>query len=317
MPLIKGKSEKSFVKNLKTEMEHGHPQKQSLAIAYAMKRKAQRKKMADGGSAAPEPTPQPTPTPETESAQKSMRQAFGYADGGNVGVNKPVNPAHTVGAGKGESKAGDYARWGLAHEMAKNPSAASRDYAKAKKEHENTLSELKSMPSPKLKGLAEGGFVGSYQSPCHEHCVQPCEIHEQVSGYEEMPMQHERHNEMAHSEDDKMLNQQSVDMHAETSMHEEDLVDRIMMNRKKNNEGEAKFSEGGKVANSDEIEAGFDPNEFDDLHLRDDLESSYGEDDNAGDDLGNAGEDERRRDLVDRIMLKSFKQKIPRGYPGR
>jgi hypothetical protein len=66
-------------------------------------------------------------------------------------------------------------------------------------------------------------------------------------------------------------------MHAETSMAEEDLVDRIMMNRKQNNAGEAKFSEGGKVANQDEIEAGFDPNEFDDLHLRDDLESSYGE----------------------------------------
>ena len=76
MPLIKGKSEKSFVKNLKTEMEHGKPQKQSLAIAYAMKRKAQKKKMADGGEI-------PTLDPDKlASTQDSMRKAFGYADGG-------------------------------------------------------------------------------------------------------------------------------------------------------------------------------------------------------------------------------------------
>lgn len=47
MPLKHGKSEKAFKQNVKTEMEHGKPQKQALAIAYAIKRKA--KKMAHGG----------------------------------------------------------------------------------------------------------------------------------------------------------------------------------------------------------------------------------------------------------------------------
>ena len=47
MPLIKGKSDRSFSKNVETEMNAGKPQDQSLAIAYAMKRKAQ--KMAKGG----------------------------------------------------------------------------------------------------------------------------------------------------------------------------------------------------------------------------------------------------------------------------
>lgn len=47
MPLIHGKSQKAFEKNIKTEMEHGKPMKQSLAIAYAVKRKAQHK--AKGG----------------------------------------------------------------------------------------------------------------------------------------------------------------------------------------------------------------------------------------------------------------------------
>jgi hypothetical protein len=47
MPLIKGKSEKAFSKNVATEMHHGKPQGQALAIAYSMKRKAQHK--AKGG----------------------------------------------------------------------------------------------------------------------------------------------------------------------------------------------------------------------------------------------------------------------------
>ena len=49
MPLIHGKSQKAFQKNIKTEMEHGKPQGQALAIAYSIKRKAQHKKMAHGG----------------------------------------------------------------------------------------------------------------------------------------------------------------------------------------------------------------------------------------------------------------------------
>lgn len=49
MPLSFGKSQKSFEKNIKTEMAAGKPQKQSLAIAYSMKRKAEQHK-AHGGS---------------------------------------------------------------------------------------------------------------------------------------------------------------------------------------------------------------------------------------------------------------------------
>lgn len=49
MPLIEGKSPKSFSKNVETEMHHGKPLKQSLAIAYHMKKKAQKHHMAHGG----------------------------------------------------------------------------------------------------------------------------------------------------------------------------------------------------------------------------------------------------------------------------
>jgi len=48
MPLIKGKSKKSFDKNVETEMHHDKPLKQALAIAYDIQRRA--KKKAHGGS---------------------------------------------------------------------------------------------------------------------------------------------------------------------------------------------------------------------------------------------------------------------------
>lgn len=47
MPLIQGKSKKSFSKNVETEMNAGKDQKQALAISYSVKRKNQRK--AQGG----------------------------------------------------------------------------------------------------------------------------------------------------------------------------------------------------------------------------------------------------------------------------
>jgi len=40
MPLIKGKSEEAFKKNVKTEIEAGKPQKQAVAIAYSVQRES-------------------------------------------------------------------------------------------------------------------------------------------------------------------------------------------------------------------------------------------------------------------------------------
>jgi hypothetical protein len=48
MPLVKSKSEKSFKKNIATEVKAGKPVKQAVAIAYSVKRAAP-KKMCGGG----------------------------------------------------------------------------------------------------------------------------------------------------------------------------------------------------------------------------------------------------------------------------
>lgn len=44
MPLKKGKSEKSFKENIRTEVKSGKPVKQAVAIAYSVKRKSKAKK---------------------------------------------------------------------------------------------------------------------------------------------------------------------------------------------------------------------------------------------------------------------------------
>ena len=42
MPLKKGKSEKAFKSNIRTEVHAGKPVKQAVVIAYAVKRKKRR-----------------------------------------------------------------------------------------------------------------------------------------------------------------------------------------------------------------------------------------------------------------------------------
>lgn len=43
MPLKKSSSQKAFVKNIKTEIKAGKPQKQAVAIAYSTMRMAKKK----------------------------------------------------------------------------------------------------------------------------------------------------------------------------------------------------------------------------------------------------------------------------------
>ena len=132
----------------------------------------------------------------------------------------------------------------------------------------------------------------------------------------------EKRNAAAMSEDERALNQHGADEQGPDSTlmaeggqitdneqdeaHMEDMVGRIMKKRQQH------FSEGGRVANRTNIDtADHDPAQFDDLVLRDDLESSY-TGANSGDELGNEQEDHDREDIVARIMRsRAKKNKLP------
>jgi hypothetical protein len=308
VPLSKGSSQKSFVKNIKTELAAGKPMKQSLAIAYAMKRK--RKKMAAGGVAG-------------GSANRTKGAARIRNEEGQIGVHTSSS-IHTPG----ESRMGYHSQESTnAPETYKSPGTRNlfgkeqktKSHAQSAREEHERVSAESSQIKPKLQGLSEGGEV---------HSCPSC-------GYAaggEVTQDSTDSPEVLQARQSVADSFKGALGHAEGGeIEEHDMVDRIMDQRSGYVEGDEmyphakdkmfdvtnKYSEGGKVANQDEIEAGFDPNEFDVLHLEDDLKSTYGDDDNAGDSLGNKGEDARRSDLVDRIMLRNFKQKIPRGYPGR
>ena len=182
------------------------------------------------------------------------------------------------------------------------------------------------MKKPNL--LAEGGQIhDGHQSMVnpHEDADFPDKDHheeEEASGFVDHEGNIVKHVMAAMEEDDRDLNQHGEDeigpegahmamggqMHDhdhQSEAHEMDMIDRIMKKR------QHMYSEGGKVANSDEIEAGFMPNEFDDLHLRDDLEEHY-TGANSGDEIGNEREDHDRADIIARVLAsRKKKDRLP------
>jgi hypothetical protein len=163
------------------------------------------------------------------------------------------------------------------------------------------------------RNLAEGGMI-------HED--------EMKSGYMAHPDAAEKHNHPAMMEDDKDLNQHMV--HAvmgepeghevDKEMHEQSMdysdLDRLAMGGYA--EGDIigrvmkrHYSMGGRVANDSEPISEEMPNQFDDLVLRDDLTSHYGDDDNSGDALSDHRENMDREDIIARIMKRRGKQHNP------
>lgn len=143
MPLIKGKSEKAFKENIKTEMSHDKPQKQALAIAYAVKRKAQHK--AKGG--------------KIDEKLREKVQEMKMRRGPQKGVNTMLDSRSKYGAinaikeaSRGES--GEYGH--LSSEDRERLITRNKNFLK--KKHEKILSESKEI-NPDLKGLAHGGPV--------------------------------------------------------------------------------------------------------------------------------------------------------------
>ncbi len=163
-------------------------------------------------------------------------------------------------------------------------------------EHEDTNPATRGFKKAfKKPGYAEGGHVSACKNCGYAEggeVEKDYEAMEEASGYDDFPEEHEKHN--AKAEDDEQ--------------RARDLVEHIMEKRM------GKYSEGGRVANDvgDGMDVDEKENQFDDLVLRDDLESSYtGED--SGDEIGNEQEDEDRHDVVKQIMMsRKKKDKMPR-----
>lgn len=287
MPLIHGKSDKAFKQNIRTEYKEGKPLKQSLAIAYDMQRKAKRKKMAEGGSPSPMPSPSPVPIDpdKAQTFQDAMRKQrkFGFAKGGFIGsYQSPSTRMHqTNDEGIDEMESGYMSHEG--NMVRRNDPAMMED--------DRRLGQ---------HGAMEQGPVPAL-SPDEEDVVD--RIMEQRS--------------KDYSRLDRYFEGGDID---DRTSPDPDHPDITFDTEDNSAAGVAKglskalgYSKGGRVANQDHGEdnnemAGFSPNEFDDLVLRDDLESTYGDDDNAGDALGNKQEDEDREDIVSRIMASRRKK---------
>lgn len=283
MPLSHGKSKQAFEHNLKAEIHAGKPMSQSLAIAYNMKRKA--KKMANGGHAHDE------------------RCAEGcYAEGGNVldsshrsdnerGINKVAYTSRSHNAGTSEAGAALKPSFSLGDE---------HDSDVAKMKHRKVLQEMKSSPRPKL--MANGGPLTADDVPeAPRKNAEEMQRGALQSGPTMAEAMHSIRKAFGSDEDTQT---------AEGYAMGGDVVDRIIAKRKN------MYSEGGQIANGgdDDLDkmADGDPNNFDDLALRDGLSSSYGHDDNSGDALGNAQEAEDREDIIARIMRqRKMKQHNP------
>lgn len=88
------------------------------------------------------------------------------------------------------------------------------------------------------------------------------------------------------------------------NMQDADMIARIMHKRKE-------YSKGGMVANDtgEGQEADELPNQFDDLVLRDELS----DDSDAGNEHGDAEQDERDQDVVSKVMAsRKKKDRMPR-----
>lgn len=255
-----------------------------MAIAYAMKKKA--RKMAEGG--------EDGPCDEHGTHMCEMCHGGMYAKGGNIhdaghryneveGVHKERDPGSS---GTGISEAGDRVR--KAHSIRKH--GGREDQATlyedvAKDLHRETLHKMRHMGKPDL--YAEGGAVEEDDRMLNQH------------GEEEVGA-------MDMEEDNEPQHERMIEHAVENQDDHEDMVGRIMRQRTKH------FSEGGRVANDTPVYTDFEDNQFDDLVKDDDLDQ-HDTGKNSGDELGDAQEDEDRRDIVSRIMKsRRMKDRMPR-----
>lgn len=247
MPLFKGKSKKTFSKNVATEMDSGKPQKQALAIAYSMKKKA--KKMAMGGETYESDTTSMN-DPEDMAKDhnpKMMAEGGMLTNDGYQSKNKVDTKPDLMDHEMDEPNSGEFNKSHPMHVCSACGHEDARDLNQHGAEEQGPYGTM----------MAEGGQITD--------------------------------------------NEQST-------AHEMDMVGRIMKQRQMH------YSEGGKVANDTMTDVeDLTPNDYDYLVSNSaDTEPADYTGSNSGDMKSSSGEDERRKDMVSRIMAsRKKKDKLP------
>jgi len=317
----------------------------SMAIKYNMKKKAKGGEsacdehglkmcpdccMADGGSVpddkfgkdiepgdspVPSPTPSvsPSPTPSVsdrkQRAADAMKNAF-------YGAKKPPAVAtdedgYAEGGFVAKEKASGY------HSMPNPPDVYDPEAIELSERRLNQHGELERGPEGSEDGMDPGERLVNHMIPNQSHSGADMVGHimkkrqmkfahgGEAKSPNEMDEEEYRENQdLRRNEDWEKFDDRKYDEEKENYAHG-DMVRGIMKKR---------YSKGGQVANDvgDGQDADKKENQFDDLVLRDDLEEHY-TGANSGDELDNAGEDERRRDIVAKIMKsRKLKDRLPR-----
>jgi len=166
VPLIQGKSKKSFEKNVETEIDAGKPPKQAVAIAYNVKRRnmakggglyaniqAKRERIAEGsGERMRKPGTEGAPTAE---AFKQAEKTATLSEGGTV---KHVTQMETCAhGGPVHCNAGCYAEGGMVQNQKLHSSHEVPMDSRLK--HQTMVMRAPGMVQSEIAKLAMGGSV--------------------------------------------------------------------------------------------------------------------------------------------------------------
>jgi hypothetical protein len=278
MPLIHGKGQKAFEKNIKTEMEHGKPQKQALAIAYSVKRKAQHK--AKGGEVdnlaelSPEQVAHAKKALNEIPKSKPKYGISGEMEHGHY-VPHPKKPKHL--------QVKKMAHGGEMHEEMHSPHLPAKEEHLAKVFHEEEMDGMAAHEHYKAKHNMAAEHEDARKLGQHGAMEIGPEDHYAYGGLGEYHGSHELHGvEEGHQDEN----------------HEEDLVGKILRKR------QHMYSKGGMVANEMHREfANRQPAKYDYLAKYDDMADHHSAGNLHGSKLNQEPVHEEH-DIVSRILRK-------------
>lgn len=167
MPLIEGKSKKSFEKNIKTEIKHGKDPKQAVAIAYAVKRR----NAAHGGEMKKHVSQKESVQCEKCGHHMAMGGDAAFAHGGKV--HETEKQASKIG--HEHTGVAKLAHGGHLHETEKHVAKLGHEHSGVAKLAKGGMAHCAhGGPAHCMAGCyAEGGEVNEKLNPHHQPAMDP------------------------------------------------------------------------------------------------------------------------------------------------